>query len=106
MDKAQEAAGVSSPAGRRVTEYVLRYPIEKADGSELTRVLVRRPRGADMRAAAAAERENDPVTASYAMIAGLTGLTIDDVDQMDAEDVTGLSRIVESFFLNIKTGER
>lgn len=107
MNTKTDAAGGDTPAGRvRVAEHTLIEPIDGADGARITKVLIRRPKARDIREM---ERINDaegPGPAAFRMVAALTGLTDDQVDDLDGEDFVELSEKVANFIPARKTGER
>lgn len=88
---------------KEAVEYTLKTPITrklKAQGTEVreetvTDVTVRPPKGRDLRQL---DRFPGKMGQSLALIGVLTGLTQDQVDDLDAEDVTGLGEIVAAFF--------
>ncbi len=75
--------------------YTLKFPVDNPDGTALTVVELRRPKGRDMRALRSAQTDLDK---SLVLIANLASLTPAQVDEMDGEDITALSGIVADFF--------
>lgn len=98
MNDKTAAAGGNAPAERkRVQEHVLIEPIEGNDGAWIDRVTVRRPKGRDLREMEEIVEAKGPGPATFAMIAALTGLTAEQVDDLDAEDIVVLGEIVSNF---------
>lgn len=83
--------------------YELKHPLEQtfqAKGAEprtetIHEVTLRRPKGKDLRVM---DRHPGKMAQSLALIAALSGLTTAQVDELDAEDITGLGEIVGDFF--------
>lgn len=76
----------------------LEYPIEW-DGAEITEVTLHRPKGADMRRIAEAEREAaGPFQAGCATIEILTDLPVGAIDEIDIDDFEAVSDAIEAFF--------
>lgn len=107
MDTKTETAGVDAPAARkRVEEHTLIEPIDGPGGERITRVLIRRPKGRDLREMEAIVEAKGPGAATFAMVAALTGLTADQVDDLDAEDFVALGEKVANFMPPGITGGR
>ncbi len=69
----------------------------------VTSVTVRRPKGRDLKAMDKHAGKNAQM---LALIAAVTGLRADQVDEMDGEDITTLGTLVGDFFPDApKTGE-
>lgn len=79
------------------TTYKLQYPIEVPDGSTITELDIRRPKGKDFRLLEEkgfdAEKEGVKILRFY--IQQLTTLVPEDIDELDAEDLNGLRHIIE-----------
>lgn len=88
----------------KVFEHTLAEPIENADGERIEKVILRRPKGRQLREAARIQREHPAEDASFMIIAALAGITMADVDEMDPDDITALSDAVEIFFPTPPTG--
>jgi len=86
--------------------HTLLVPIPRSsDGTEVKDVVMRRPKGKEIREIEKRTDEDGAIVATYHMIASLTGLTFEDVDKMDGEDVMILSEMVTDFLPKQKTGE-
>lgn len=74
-------------------------PLENDEGEEIKQVTIRRPKVKDLRRLEAEMKGvEDPLTEGVIMVAVLTGLTSDQVEDMDAEDFTALTEMVVGFF--------
>lgn len=88
--------------------YTLKHPVEthfRPKGGEerietLTEVTMRRPKARDLRVM---DRYPGKVAQALALIQTLSGLNPAQVDELDAEDVTGLSEIVGDFLPDTPT---
>ena len=69
----------------------LREDVIRAAGSE---IYVRRTKGKDI---TEIRKVADEVAQSYMMISRHTGLSVEDVGDMDVEDIAGVSEVLESF---------
>ena len=108
MTDKTEQAGIDFPAERkRVFSYTLVDPINRvSDGQRVEKLAIRRPRGLELREVDRITKVDGEVAASWYMIAALTGLSVDDVDGMDAEDVAEVSAIVGGFMPARLTGDK
>jgi hypothetical protein len=88
--------------------YPLKHPIEttfRPNGGEartevLSEVTMRRPKARDLRVL---DRYPGKIAQALALIQTLSGLNQAQVDELDAEDVTGLSEIVGDFLPDTPT---
>ncbi len=68
-------------------------------GSELTKVTVRRPKVKDLReVSAAADGAKSDMEQGIAIVATLTGLPAEAIDELDAGDFDNISTVVGDFF--------
>lgn len=73
-------------------------PLDTDEG-EIKTVTIRRPRVKDLRRLEAEMKEvEDDLTEGVVTLAVLTGLTRDQVEEMDVEDFTVLTELAVSFF--------
>ena len=86
-------------AKQRTTTVSLEYPFEW-DGKEVSEVTVRRPKGSDLRAIEAMEKDKDASESdrSFGALARLSDVPIEAFDEMDGEDIARLSEVVSGFF--------
>lgn len=82
-----------SPTHKSVT---LAVPVEW-QGQKIAEVTVRRPKVKDLRAIEASARGSQ-LDQGATMIAQLTGLPPDAVDELDAADFTAISEVIAGFF--------
>jgi hypothetical protein len=75
-------------------ELTLKYPFTSASGNRIEKLVFRRGKRADMKAAA--KYSKDEGDQESFLFARLTGLTIEDIDQLDLADTAAASR----FFLD------
>lgn len=61
---------------------------------EIAEVAIRRPKGKDLRLA---DAQGGDMANQLKLIAQLTGLTIVQVDELDGEDITDISKVIEGF---------
>lgn len=72
-------------------------------GQTIAEVTIRRPKVKDLRAMEASARDKTSQLDQGAdMIAQLTGLPIEAVDELDAEDFTAISEVIAGFFPQAK----
>lgn len=79
------------------TPVALAIPVEW-QGQKIAEVAVRRPKVKDLRVIDAASRDKSQLDQGAAMIAQLTGLHPDAVDELDAQDFTAISEVIAGFF--------
>lgn len=72
----------------------LAYPIE-VDGQTLTTITLRRPKTRDIRAMDA--RKGTPMDKTLWMLASLTGLTPEQIDEIDTADLNTLAEKIAGF---------
>ncbi len=112
MTDIKQPAGDNPPATAereivRHKRYELIIPFERVkDGETVTELVIRRPKGKELREVEKMTGEVGAMQASYHMAAALTGLTVDDIDEMDGEDVINLSELVADFLPKRATGEQ
>lgn len=105
-DTNKKAGDNEAPVERkRIQVYPLIFPFDKKDGSTVTEVTLRRPKGKELRKVDKLSEKDGALSASYQMIAWLSGLDFGDVDEMDGEDVVALSELVTNFLPKPKTGD-
>jgi len=73
-----------------MVEIILKHPITAADGLRIEKLTMRRGKRADLRAAAKFS-DNEADQEAF-LFASLTGLTMEDIDQLDLADNTELVR--------------
>lgn len=86
------------------TKHTLAVPIQH-DGREIGEVSLRRPKVKDLRAINAAGKDGDELDQSTVMIATLSGLPPEAVDELDTEDFVALSETVADFFPKVEEPE-
>jgi len=69
-------------------EFALKYPFTNAAGVRVERITLRRARRADLRAAS--QYSKDDFDQDTFLLARLSGLTLEDLDNLDLEDNTQL----------------
>lgn len=75
----------------------LEFPVDLPDGTVLAEITIRRPRAKD--AAVVEEASGQGETAQgLAMLACLTGLSVDVISELDLDDFTKASEVVADFF--------
>lgn len=80
----------------------LAVPVEW-QGQTIAEVTIRRPKVKDLRAIEAASRDqSSQLDQGAAMLAQLTGLPIEAVDELDAQDFTAISEVIAGFFPQAK----
>lgn len=79
------------------TPVALAVPVEW-QGQKIAEVSVRRPKVKDLRAIEAASRGQSQLDQGASMIAQLTGLPVEAVDELDAQDFTAISEVIAGFF--------
>ena len=86
-------------AKQRSKTVPLEYPFEW-DGTEISEVTVRRPKGNDLRAIEALERDKDASESdrSFGALARLSDIPLEAFDEMDGADIASLSEVVSGFF--------
>ncbi|MEO1750724.1 phage tail assembly protein [Thiofaba sp. EF100] len=67
----------------------LKYPVKLATGKTLENIALRRPTRGDIKRAQKAS--SDPIDQEDFLLAALTGLTIEDLDALDATDSKALT---------------
>ena len=88
---------MSEVTGRHTLVHPLSVTFKGPDGEReetITEVIVRRPKGKDLRVA---DQYPGEVAQSLALMARLTGLDPKQVDELDAEDIAAIGAIIESF---------
>lgn len=75
-------------------EYKLKHP-KTVDGEALATLELRRPCGRDMRAVGKVPGDTEK---SLLLLQNLAGLTPDQVDALDGEDINAVSEIIAGFF--------
>jgi len=80
-----------------MTVITLREPISTAEGV-ISTVMLRRPKVKDLKKVDAARAEGGDMQAGIAMVAAITGLSVEVVDEMDAADFTTISEALADFF--------
>lgn len=79
-----EIATAAAPNSTTGQEIILRHPFTSAAGVRIERLQVRRARRADLRAAAKFSR--DEADQEDFLFAQITGLTLEDIGQLDLAD--------------------
>ena len=74
----------------------LKHPFE-LDGETVEAVSLRRPKVKDLRAIDAAEEKGE-LEQGAVMIAAVTGLSMEAVDELDTEDFLAITEKIEAFF--------
>ncbi|MEO1720985.1 MAG: phage tail assembly protein [Pseudomonadota bacterium] len=79
----------------KVVEHTLCEPFRGTGDREISTVRMRRIKAKDMRAMS--EASDDEMAQALWLIGRLSGLSPDEVDEMDAADVAALTDIIEGF---------
>jgi hypothetical protein len=77
--------------------YTLQSPIKTNDGSTVKSVEIKTVKVRHLKAAEAARKDGDDMMAGIALIAAVTELPVDVVEEMDARDFTALSEKLADF---------
>ena len=81
-----------------MTTITLREPIKTADGSTVKAVTLRRAKVKDLKKVDAARAEGGEMQAGIVMVACITGLPVETIEEMDAADFTTVSEKIADFF--------
>ena len=78
-------------------KHELKSPITAADGTIIRTVTMAAVKVKHLRAAEAARKEGDDIAAAIALLAAVTSLPVEVVEEMDARDFTALSEGLADF---------
>lgn len=85
--------------------FTLSEPIV-SEGGEITEVVIPKPKVKDLKRMDEALRDvEDQLDQGIIMVSTFTGLSVDVVEEMDAEDFTKISEVIADFFPRAKEPE-
>lgn len=93
---------MTTPSTRVATKLKLEYPIEFA-GSAISELIVRRPKGKDMRFIPSGDAAIEQMFPFFALLAGVEEGVL---DEMDAADLTRLGELITGFLSTKKPARK
>lgn len=88
MKAPETSANSSAPTAGGPATIPLKHPVTTAEGKRIESLNIRRPKRKDIKAAQ--KFSKDEVDQEDFLFARLTGLTIEDLDELDAQDSAAL----------------
>ena len=84
----------------------LKVPLTDVEGGTITEVTLRRVKVKDIKQMEKTAKEAGDFDATIALASALSGIKVETLEEMDAEDFTSLSEIVASFLPKPKAAGR